>query len=142
VRAYGERERERATARIISSARAVGVNISSDASAPNDAFQYVLRLYNRPIETRVRASGRERAHSGSSPYTPVGLKNTISRDAIAYATSVRNIATTRARCMEIFLRDEKRRLLHSFIYSEIGDCQREDEKTWVDQEIFIHNADD
>lgn len=27
--------------------RAVGVNISSDASAPNDAFQYVLRVYNR-----------------------------------------------------------------------------------------------
>jgi len=43
--------------------------------------------------------------------------------------------------MVIFLRDE-RRLLHSFIYSEIGDCQREDEKTWVDQEVFIHNADD
>jgi len=83
MRAYDERER--ATARIISSAHAVGVNISSDASAPNDAFQYVLRLYNRPIETRVRASGRERAHSASSPYTPVGLKNTtISRDTIAY----------------------------------------------------------
>lgn len=27
--------------------RTVGVNISSNASAPNDAFQYVLRVYNR-----------------------------------------------------------------------------------------------
>lgn len=27
--------------------RTVGVNISSDASAPNDAFQYVVRVYNR-----------------------------------------------------------------------------------------------
>lgn len=27
--------------------RTVGVNISSNASAPNDAFQYVVRVYNR-----------------------------------------------------------------------------------------------
>lgn len=36
--------------------RTVGVNISSDASAPNDAFQYVLRVYNRFYRNILAAS--------------------------------------------------------------------------------------
>lgn len=66
--------RAHATARIISSARAVGVNISSDASAPETTrFNMFYGCITAPIETRARSrtrtSNRAAAYSASGPYT-------------------------------------------------------------------------
>lgn len=85
------RARTRETARIISSARAVGVNISSGASAPNDAFQYVLRLYNRfyrNTRAGVRTSARYFASSLCTPFGPEKHTTDIVRGAITVSREV------------------------------------------------------
>lgn len=89
------RARTRETARIISSARAVGVNISSGASAPNDAFQYVLRLYNRfyrNTRAGVRTSARYFASSLCTPFGPEKHTTDIERRDNRIARSIRNTA--------------------------------------------------